>query len=231
VEVLVTHKGDEKSVRTVLRYGPRPPPGTPGVYLSPKCAAFGVVIEIDPRIQPNATPPYNPQALSIRCFDQVQMAMVLEDATGLEMEDRVLQCGDPTHFRVKVSAPKPGPYTLKVFAATREQAQSLGVCTLPLLLESSHIGPTLVRQSGPCTVVEPLTRQLRAGGRTAFRVHIPGAVVAVLVNAGRRLFLDRGADDLWTGEFALLACPCTMLGASSDPTDTSLAILLKYYVK
>jgi len=31
--------------------------------------------------------------------DQVQMAMVLEDATGLEMEDRVLQCGDPTHFR------------------------------------------------------------------------------------------------------------------------------------
>lgn len=47
----------------------------------------------------------------------------------------------------------------------------------------------------PCTVLEPLLRQLKSGGRTTFRIHIPGAVVVVVVNAGRRLFLERAGED------------------------------------
>eukprot|EP00668_Euglena_longa_P018798 GGOE01023417.1.p1 GENE.GGOE01023417.1~~GGOE01023417.1.p1 ORF type:complete len:935 (-),score=254.50 GGOE01023417.1:508-3312(-) len=231
VEVLVIHKGDEKSVRTVLRYGPRPAPDAPCVYLSPKCAMYGLVLDVDSHVMPTPGPPYNPLALSVRCADAVQVAMVLEDSSGLELEDRILQLGTASNFRLRVSGPKAGLYFLKVFAATREQSQSLGVCKLPLLLDVADIGPPLARQTGPCTVLEPLQRQLKACSRTVFRVQIPGAVVAVVVNAGRRLFLERAEDDVWSGEFGLQPCPSTMLGATSDPNDTTLAILLKYVVK
>lgn len=53
--------------------------------------------------------------------------------------------------RLRVSGPKAGLYFLKVFAATREQSQSLGVCKLPLMLDVTHIGPPLARQTGPPT--------------------------------------------------------------------------------
>lgn len=54
-------------VRTVLRYGPRPAPNAPCVYLSPKCATYGLVLDVDPHVMPTPVPPYNPLALSIRC--------------------------------------------------------------------------------------------------------------------------------------------------------------------
>ena len=61
---------------------------------------------------------------------------------------------------MKVCGPKPGLYTLKLFAATTEQTQLLGICSLPLELTHMHIGPSLVRQTGTCTVETPVQRQL-----------------------------------------------------------------------
>jgi hypothetical protein len=229
VEVLVTHKGDGKSVRTVLRYGQRPAGNS--VYLSPRCAMYKVGISIDNRLMKNTAPPYNPSSLWINCPDDVTVSPVLEDASGLELEDHVLINGTTSQFQMKVCGPKPGLYTLKLFAATTEQTQLLGICSLPLELTHMHIGPSLVRQTGTCTVETPVQRQLESGKPTRFRIKIPGANTAVIINASRRLYLEKLNDDLFIGEFTLQPCPHTMVGANQDPAETSLAIMLKYVVK
>ena len=71
----------------------------------------------------------------------------------------------------------------------------------------------------------------QSGKPTRFRIKIPGANTAVIINASRRLYLEKLNDDLFIGEFTLQPCPHTMVGANQDPAETSLAIMLKYVVK